>query len=109
MDWPGQETLANISACSLNVENASGCAADSLCMWKPMFESGVCLLDPSMTTTSTTTSTTTTTAAATTTTPGSEGTNTTTTTTTTLLGEPSSALAAKLSVALLLTGLAAVN
>jgi len=59
-----QETLGNISLCSLNVENATACEDDRLCMWRPIFETGVCLLDPAMTTTSTTTTTTTSTTAA---------------------------------------------
>ncbi|CAE7037267.1 unnamed protein product [Symbiodinium natans] len=41
------ETLGNISECAVNyVEKPAECMADSKCMWRPMFESGVCLLDP---------------------------------------------------------------
>ena len=40
------ETLDNISECAVNyVEDAAGCMGDSTCMWRPMFESGVCTLD----------------------------------------------------------------
>ncbi|CAE7254144.1 unnamed protein product [Symbiodinium pilosum] len=40
------ETLENISECAVNyVEDAAGCAADSTCSWRPMFESGICMLD----------------------------------------------------------------
>ena len=49
------ETLGNISKCAVDyVENASGCIGDTSCMWRPMFESGVCMLDPKSVTTTTT-------------------------------------------------------
>ncbi|CAE7245212.1 unnamed protein product [Symbiodinium natans] len=49
------ETLGNISKCAVSyVEDESGCAGDASCMWKPMFESGVCIQDPRSVTTSTT-------------------------------------------------------
>ena len=48
------ETLANISACSLYVENSSRCTGDEYCVWKVAFESGVCLVDSTMTITTTT-------------------------------------------------------
>ena len=49
------ETLGNISKCAVNyVENAPGCIADTDCMWRPMFETGVCMLDPKSVTTTTT-------------------------------------------------------
>ncbi|CAE7538104.1 unnamed protein product [Symbiodinium microadriaticum] len=46
------DTLAYISNCSLNVENASACNANGACRWEPMFETGVCLPDrPGLSTT----------------------------------------------------------
>ncbi|CAE7717815.1 unnamed protein product, partial [Symbiodinium pilosum] len=44
------ETLGNISKCAVDyVENSSGCIGDTTCMWRPMFESGVCMLNPKST------------------------------------------------------------
>ncbi|CAE7037279.1 unnamed protein product [Symbiodinium natans] len=41
------ETLGNISTCTVNyVENETACVGDTTCMWRPLFESGVCLLNP---------------------------------------------------------------
>ncbi|OLQ02895.1 hypothetical protein AK812_SmicGene14202 [Symbiodinium microadriaticum] len=41
------ETLGNISTCAVDyVENETACVGDSTCMWRPMFQSGVCMLDP---------------------------------------------------------------
>ncbi|CAE7768454.1 unnamed protein product [Symbiodinium sp. CCMP2456] len=49
------ETLGNISTCAVDyVENETACVGDSTCMWKPMFQSGVCMLDPKSITTTTT-------------------------------------------------------
>ncbi|CAE7850255.1 unnamed protein product [Symbiodinium sp. KB8] len=37
------ETLGNISHCAVDyVENAAACESDTTCVWKAMFESGVC-------------------------------------------------------------------
>lgn len=36
-------SAAHISQCALNVENSSACLEDVFCMWKPMFESGICV------------------------------------------------------------------
>ncbi|CAE7511393.1 unnamed protein product [Symbiodinium sp. KB8] len=49
------ETLGNISTCAVDyVENETACVGDSTCMWRPMFQSGVCMLDPKSITTTTT-------------------------------------------------------
>jgi len=49
------ETLGNISTCAVDyVENETACEGDSSCMWRPMFQSGVCLLNPKSITTTTT-------------------------------------------------------
>ncbi|CAE7194110.1 unnamed protein product [Symbiodinium sp. CCMP2592] len=36
------ESLAFIPNCSVYVENASACDADTMCYWRPMFETGIC-------------------------------------------------------------------